>query len=136
VSRAVALVIVALALGCRERQMFGGRAASPEEVRAADALRADYAALDGAARLRRFEDGVTVTGAVAAIEDHGEDGLAVWLAVSAGRLALRFADQAADLPLRVTVGAPLIARCRIGGMVDDTLFLRACRSIGSSPQQP
>lgn len=128
--RVAALAVVAL-LGCRERQMFGGQAASPDEVRAADALRADYAALDGAARLVRFEDGVTVTGAVAGVEDHGEDGVVVRLAVSAGALALRFAGHAA-LPADLAVGAALTARCRIGGMADETLFLRLCRVGGTA----
>ena len=89
----------------------------------ATALYADYDARRGADLLERYEKGVTVRGTVIQSLDLGPEGHQIALAAGHGRVLLRFGQ-----PPTATIdaGHEVTARCRIGGMPADVLYLLDC----------
>lgn len=128
VPRALALLLPLLVAACR----CGGKADDERRrgvathVSAADLYR-DYSKLRGIELLEAYAGGVVVTGTVSQATELGEEGLQIWLALDRGAVALAFSDLGADARRKgIRPGAPLRARCQVGGKPQDTLFLTAC----------
>ena len=103
-----------------------------EPVSAA-ALYVDYDARRGADLLERYDKGVTVRGTVIQSLDLGPEGHQIALAASPGRVLLRFRQ-----PPTATIdpGHEVLARCRIGGMPDDVLYLIDCLLLEQGAAAP
>ncbi len=122
---ALALLLAACRGGDGDRKGKAGRGIATE-VTASDLYR-DYSELRGTDLLDTYAGGVVVTGTVAQATDLGDEGLQVWLTVDRGGIALAFADLgAAAREKGIRPGAPLRARCQVGGKPLDTLFLTDC----------
>jgi hypothetical protein len=123
------LAVIALLVACHG----GGDSADgkkdrgpPSELTAADLYR-DYSALRGTAVLDTYAAGVVVTGTIAKVEELGDEGLQIWLAVDRGAVALAFADLGAEVRQKtLRAGAALRARCQVGGKPEEVLYLTAC----------
>jgi hypothetical protein len=123
-----ALVVAALLVACHGGDDDDGKQErkAPAELTAAELYR-DYSALRSTAVLETYAGGVVVTGTVAKVEELGDEGLQVWLAVDRGAVALAFADLGAELRQKnLRPGAALRARCQVGGKPEEVLFLTAC----------
>lgn len=123
------LALIALVAACRgggDDDSRDKQRAAPAEQTAADLYR-DYSKLRGTAVLDTYAGGVVVTGTVSKVEELGEEGLQIWLAVDRGAVALAFADLGAEVRQKgLRAGAELRARCQIGGKPEEILFLTAC----------
>lgn len=100
---------------------------SPNTQVSASDLYSEYSKLRGVDLLEAYAGGVLVTGTVAQATELGEEGLQIQLAIERGAVALAFADLGVEArQKRIGPGAPLRARCQVGGKPQETLFLTGC----------
>lgn len=122
---ALALLLGACRGGDGDSKGKAGRGVATE-VTASDLYR-DYSKLRGTDLLDTYAGGVVVTGTVAQATELGDEGLQVWLTVDRGGIALAFGDLgAAAREKGIRPGAPLRARCQVGGKPAEVLFLTGC----------
>jgi hypothetical protein len=121
VPRALALLLPLLVAACRcgGKGDHESRRGVATHVSAADLYR-DYSKLRGIELLEAYAGGVVVTGTVSQATELGEEGLQIWLALDRSDLGTEARRKG------IRPGAPLRARCQVGGKPEDTLFLTAC----------
>lgn len=129
IRQAFAATLVALA-GCKEtgESGEGGKAGEIPALTAPEFYN-DYSALKGADLLKKYKDGVIVTGQVKKLVDLGKDeGLQVWLTVEGpGHIAARFQDGGdAARKQKLKAGDDIKLRCQISGKPDTVLFVGNC----------
>lgn len=101
--------------------------AGPPELTAADFFK-DFNALDGAGVMKKYKDGVIVSGKVLLTIKEMDGSHHVWLdATGVNYVSLSFADKGAAVVAKgVKKGDSVKAKCEVGGGIDRYIMVLRC----------